>query len=191
VARTKAFDEHSAVIAAREVFWERGYASTSLAQLQTATGLSRSSLYETFGSKRGLFDRAAQNYLSEVIGPLLAPMESPGAGRDELVGYFLELAAWIRGSSPRIGSRGCLMLNTAMELNDLDAQAVEMVRSYRQRVRAAIRQSLAAFRPAGRDLDATADVLTAGQVGLMITSRIDPGVAADLAEQFASDIKAW
>jgi TetR/AcrR family transcriptional repressor of nem operon len=159
--------------------------------LQAATGLSRSSWYETFGSKRGLFDLAARNYLSEVISPLLAPMESAGAGRDELVGYFLAQAAWIGSSPLRIATRGCLMLNTAMELNDLDSEAAGMVRNYQQRVQAAIRHSLCSFLGPSRDLDRTADVLTAGQVGLMITSRLDSVTATGLGETFAAEIKTW
>ena len=191
MARTKAFDEASAVIAAREVFWEWGYASTSLAQLQAATGLSRSSVYGTFGSKRGLFDLAAQSYLAEVINPLLAPLEGSTAGREELVAYFCAQAAWIRSSSPRVAKRGCLMLNTALELNDLDSEATGLVISYQQRVRAAIRNSLSSFLGSDRDLDDAADLLTAGQVGLMVTSRFDPGTASNLAEKFASQIRNW
>jgi TetR/AcrR family transcriptional repressor of nem operon len=191
MARSKAFDERAAVVAARDVFWERGYGATSLAQLQTATGLSRSSLYETFGSKRGLFDRAAQSYLSDVIGPLLAPMEHADAGRRELLGYFAALAAWIRDSSPQIAARGCLMLNTAMELSDLDSEAADLIRSYRQRVRAAIRHSLSSFLPPSRDVDDQADLLTASQIGLMVTSRIDPATAVALAGKIAAEIGSW
>ncbi|HEY0690474.1 MAG TPA: hypothetical protein VGD71_15710 [Kribbella sp.] len=83
------------------------------------------------------------------------------------------------------------MLNTAMELNDLDAEAAGLVRNYQQRVRAAIRHSLSSFLDPDRDLDRTADVLTAGQIGLMITSRLDPVTATGLGETFAADIKSW
>ena len=58
MGRHKQFDDTVVVRAARDVFWQRGYASTSLADLEAATGLSRSSMYQTYGSKRGLFDRA-------------------------------------------------------------------------------------------------------------------------------------
>ena len=80
MARSREFDDAEAVSAARDLFWERGYASTSLAQLQAATGLSKSSLYETFGSKRALFQRAADDYLSRIIEPQLCNCVGP-AGR--------------------------------------------------------------------------------------------------------------
>ena len=191
IPRPREFDYDAIVRAARDAFWERGYVATSLAQLQAATGLSRSSLYQTFGSKRELFGRAVDNYLSEVIGPLLGPMESPGSGKDELVGYFLTLATFLRSAPANEAYRGCLVLNTFMELNDLDDDARKLVRAYRTRVRDAIRKTLAAMPDTVRDPDATAEVLTAGQIGLMVTSRVDPIQAAVLAEIIANDIRNW
>lgn len=191
MARSREFDYDTVVRAARDVFWERGYSSTSMAQLQTATRLSRSSIYETFGSKRELFGNAVNSYLTEVIGPLLSPMEAPGSGREDLIEYFLSLARFLRSAPDQIATRGCLMLNTFMELNDLDDAAAAQVRGYRQRVRAAIFNSLAGAAGTVRDVEGTADVLTAGQIGIMVTSRIDPLKAAELAETMAADIKNW
>jgi TetR/AcrR family transcriptional repressor of nem operon len=191
MARSREFDLDTVVRAARDVFWERGYSSTSMAQLQAATGLSRSSLYETFQSKRGLFGYAIDSYLGEVIGPLLGPMEAPDSGRDELVEYFLSLSRFLRSAPDQIATRGCLMLNTFMELNDLDDDAATSVRGYRRRVRAAIHKSLTGSTGTVRDVEGTADVLTAGQIGIMVTSRIDPIQAAELAETMATDIRSW
>lgn len=191
MGRRKEFDEETVVRAARDVFWERGYASTSLADLQAATGLSRSSLYETYGSKRGLFDRVASSYLADIIGPLLEPMEADGAGRAEVVAYFHALSQFLRNSPRAVATRGCLMLNTAMELNILDADAARVVRGYRERVRAAIHHALGGMADVLADRDGKADVLTAGQMGLMTTSRIDPIQAADLAETIAADVERW
>ena len=56
MARTQSFDRDTVVRAARTLFWTVGYESASIPELETATGLSRSSIYNAFGSKRGLFD---------------------------------------------------------------------------------------------------------------------------------------
>ena len=236
VPRSKAFDDATAVAAARDVFWEHGYASTSLTQLQAATGLSKSSLYETYGSKRGLFDRAAQSYLEVVIAPRLGPLEAEGAGRAELMAYFSGLAAFFGQAPDRIARRGCLLLNTAMELTELDPAAAELVRGYRLRVRTAFarvahtmflepRSSIssapelttssntpAPTRPTtstnspapaqfttstnspispAAEAERRAELLTAGQIGLMLTSRLDPGLAAELAGTIADDVRSW
>ncbi|GLY30744.1 TetR/AcrR family transcriptional regulator [Kineosporia sp. NBRC 101731] len=189
MARTKEFDDLTAVTAARDVFWERGYGPTSLAQLMAATGLSKSSLYETYGSKRDLFTRAAENYLDLIITPRLAPLEAPGAGRDELVTYFTDLEAFFTKAPARIARRGCLMLNTAMDLNDLDAEAGQLVSGYRERVFAAFRAAISTLGRA--DAERRAQILTASQIGLMVTSRLDPAAAAQLAQALADDVRAW
>ncbi len=188
MARSKEFDDLTAVTAARDVFWERGYAATSLTQLQAATGLSKSSLYETYGSKRALFTRAAENYLEKVFGPRLAPLETPDAGRDELVAYFTGLADVFAGAPDRIARRGCLLLNTAMDLNDLDKEAAILVRGYRDRVRAAFFGIASGLRDAPEE---EAEILTAAQIGLMVTVRIDPALASALARSLATRVGTW
>ena len=53
--RPKEFDPEQIADAAMQVFWQRGYAATSIQDLVEGTGLSRSSLYNAFDSKHGLY----------------------------------------------------------------------------------------------------------------------------------------
>lgn len=85
------------------MFWENGYASTSLSELMHATGLSKSSLHNTYGSKRGMFDRAFANYLDEIITPLFEPMEAPGSGKKETHRLLLGLSTDLPGPLPDRG----------------------------------------------------------------------------------------
>jgi AcrR family transcriptional regulator len=62
MAGKKQFDPDVAVADAQRVFWTYGYPETSLDRLTAATGLSKGSLYGTFGSKDGLFLRALELY---------------------------------------------------------------------------------------------------------------------------------
>ncbi|MEZ0491672.1 TetR/AcrR family transcriptional regulator [Kineococcus sp. TBRC 1896] len=55
MARPRAFDVPAAITAAGEVFARLGYSATSIDDLVNALGLHRGSLYQAFGSKRGLF----------------------------------------------------------------------------------------------------------------------------------------
>jgi TetR/AcrR family transcriptional repressor of nem operon len=191
MARSREFDDATVVRAARDVFWQRGFTSTSLAQLQASTGLNKSSLYQSYDSKRGLFDRAIDNYLDEVIGPLLHDLEAPGAGRDELLAYFGSLARSFREAPRESASRGCLMLNTAMELDDLDDDAASRVGAYRARVREAFLRVARQLSSTEAQAERRADVLTAGQIGVMVTSRLDPQLAASLADTLAADVASW
>jgi TetR/AcrR family transcriptional repressor of nem operon len=199
MARKRSFDETAVLRAARDVFWERGYEATSLELLQAAMGLSRSSLYETFGSKRALFARVLDGYLLDVIDPRLAPLERPGAGFDSLVGYFDDFGRYLRLAPPDLAGRGCLLMNTATELAVLDDEAAAVVEAYRQRVTAVF---LAVLVQAAADGDLgdpgaggltgrRADLLTAQVIGLFLTSRLSLPAAAGLADAIAGEIQSW
>jgi TetR/AcrR family transcriptional repressor of nem operon len=197
MARKRSFDEAAVLRAARDVFWVRGYEASSLDQLQQAMGLSRSSLYETFGSKRELFARVLAGYLAEVIGPRLAPLEHQGAGLDALVRYFENLGRFLVEAPAEISTRGCLLLNTATELAVLDDEAAVMVEGYRRRIAAVF---LAVLTQAVRDGDLDgpdvvvarrAELLTAQVVGLFMTSRLSRSAAAALAAAIVAELGNW
>ena len=191
MAWEKGFDEQEAVRAARAVFWERGYTASSLAQLTAATGLSKSSLYETFGSKRGLFDRAMQSYLDEVMGPLLEILEAPDAGREALLAWFTTFAAVFRGDTQYPARDGCLMINTATELHELDEAAGARVNRFRLRVRAGMFNAVRSLDGDESVSSLRADVLAAAHMGMIVTSCMDPLAAAGFADTLAVDIATW
>lgn len=55
MARQREFDHDQVLEKAMLLFWEQGYEATSVRDLNRATGISSSSMYEFFGDKRGLF----------------------------------------------------------------------------------------------------------------------------------------
>ncbi|WEV64696.1 helix-turn-helix domain-containing protein [Bifidobacterium sp. ESL0732] len=64
MARPRSFDEHKVLERCREVFCVHGYDATSIDDLVVATGLKRGSLYQAFGSKRGVFLKVLQSTLN-------------------------------------------------------------------------------------------------------------------------------
>ena len=66
MARIREFDRTAVLQKAIEVFWARGFDSTNLPDLLKAMGLSKSSLYETFGDKNKLFEEAIDFYAKEI-----------------------------------------------------------------------------------------------------------------------------
>lgn len=147
--RIREFETDDAVVAARSVFWEHGYEQTSVPALERATGLGRSSIYQAFGSKRGLFDVCVENYLDEILRPRLRPLGQdpvdPGALLDYLDGLRGALAD--AGSAP--GQHGCLLLNAASGPIGRQEAVAAWVAAYREELRAAMRRGLAAARAAG------------------------------------------
>jgi TetR/AcrR family transcriptional repressor of nem operon len=122
MARPRTFDEHEVVAAARDEFWQRGYAATSVDDLTAATGLGKGSLYGAFGDKHALYLRALDDYISSSLDDVRASLRNPSLSAYE------RLASHIRGQSRALaadkGRRGCLMAKSAAELGATD-DAVE------------------------------------------------------------------
>ena len=68
MGRPRSFDEHTVIEAACAAFNDLGYEATSVDDLLHATGLHRGSLYQAFGSKRGLFLAALRAHLTSTAG---------------------------------------------------------------------------------------------------------------------------
>jgi AcrR family transcriptional regulator len=69
MGRPRGFDEETAVGAATALFCQRGYDGTSVDDLVRALGVHRGSLYQAFGSKRGLWLRALRAHVEALDGP--------------------------------------------------------------------------------------------------------------------------
>jgi len=174
MGRSQEFDTTAVVAAALDVFWAHGYEGASLGDLESATGLSRSSLYNSFTNKRGLFDAAVQMYLEHVIRPRLRGLTTnPGADAVDDYLYSLEHAiGTMTADSPR---RGCLLLNTAAGLGAHDDAVAAVIRAYRQELAVAIRSGLQATFPTETDatLSDRTRILLSCTVSALVLARVD------------------
>jgi AcrR family transcriptional regulator len=75
--RKRSFDKEEALDKAMRVFWENGYAGTSLAQLTSALGINKPSLYAAFGNKEQLFATAMEHYMDRYAAPALHQLTDP------------------------------------------------------------------------------------------------------------------
>lgn len=190
MSRTRAFDTDAALDAAVETFWVRGFEATSITDLEAATGLSRSSLYQAFGSKRGLYQASLDRYRVRNIEPALAAMAAPGAGRAELEAYLAMLATVFRGD-PGLAMRGCMIVNAVTELGERDAEVRQAGLAYRRAVTEALANALrGAARTAAEEAAAPARAATmsATLIGALVTAHFDPEGAARLCHQLAADL---
>jgi AcrR family transcriptional regulator len=195
IGRRKGYDRESVLIAARDLFWERGYEATSIAHLEERTGLNRSSLYQEFGSKQALFEVALECYADRVISGLLARLRAdgePGAG--SVVELFRHLAQIFRCDGV-VSSRGCLMVNSAAELAARNEGVRDAAAAYRDRLRADFGAALGRAARAGEInpalVDGRAHLLASTLMGIWLTVRIDPLDAADLCDTIAADVNSW
>jgi TetR/AcrR family transcriptional repressor of nem operon len=126
MARTKEFDRDVALERALDVFWEKGYEATSVADLVTATGVQRQSLYDTFGDKHGLY-RAALDLYAARSAALLQAVKGDGAGGSPLT-RLRRVFRWV-ASDATPGNRGCMLVNSAVERGLCDEVVIEHART--------------------------------------------------------------
>jgi TetR/AcrR family transcriptional regulator, transcriptional repressor for nem operon len=62
MARQREFDKEKVLDQAMRLFWTQGYEATSVRDLNTAMGISSSSMYEFFGDKRAVFLEVLSRY---------------------------------------------------------------------------------------------------------------------------------
>ncbi len=170
--RPLGFDPERALTAAMALFWERGYEASSVEDLEQRTGLSRTSLYNTFGSKRELFSRALARYQQLLTDQMLEPLEQGSGGLDDLHAFFGRLAAQLKSRS---WPAGCLMVNSMTEFGGGDADVVrragEYVRRVRRAIGAALERSAASGEIPGDGIQTRADLLLALVMGIMVAAR--------------------
>ncbi|HLL36876.1 MAG TPA: helix-turn-helix domain-containing protein [Streptomyces sp.] len=178
MARPRTFDEERALDAAMHTFWEKGYEATSTQDLCEATGLGRSSIYNTFKSKHDLFERALSRYLEAMTAAQLALLDDPERPAAERVRALLARVVESEAEHREAAGRalGCLSVNTVVELAARDPRAAGLLERDTARRLAAFRAVLEAGRRDGsitsaREPDALARFLNATIAGLRVSSQ--------------------
>lgn len=109
MTRTVDFNQEKILDKAMLVFWQKGYEKTSLQDLLQATGISRSSLYNTFNDKAHLFTACVAHYRKKTAFRKEILLNACNV-KEGLREYFKQRIA-ASYSSPL----GCLITNTAVE----------------------------------------------------------------------------
>ncbi|SOD92406.1 TetR/AcrR family transcriptional regulator [Caenispirillum bisanense] len=174
--RTRDFDCDTALDAALRLFWSKGYEAASLAELTAAMGLSKSSLYNTFGDKQALFRAAVDRYEQVHMAQALAVLADARRPVPLRVEAFLRRILVARfGDGDR---RGCFIGNTAAEVAPHDPHMAARVAAAFRRIEDALAAALEEGRETGEvapdaDARALARFFTATAQGLRLLSKAD------------------
>ncbi|MYS80943.1 TetR/AcrR family transcriptional regulator [Embleya scabrispora] len=125
MARTKEFDPDAALQSALELFWERGYEATSMADLVARLGIARASIYATFGNKHDLYLAALDRYRESRNPELFEELSQPGPVLPAVRALVERFAREAAEEPSRL--LGCFLTNTAAELAAHDAGAARIV----------------------------------------------------------------
>ena len=200
VGRSQSFDTTTVVQAARDVFWDQGLEGASLPDLERATGLNRSSLYHAFGSKRGLFDAAVEDYLDTVIRPRLRILvaaartsTTPREAGAAVVTYFDGLASAVGqlpAGSPRLG---CLLVGCATGAAGHDEALRAAVEAYRAELSDALSGARRAATPALADpvVEQRTRMLLSLLLGALALARVNQDEATAMLRTARDQAAEW
>lgn len=146
-----------------EYFWRHGYCSSAMDELVRELGISRSSLYSTWHGKDDLFRAAFERYIQtigmEALVPLVASSptqpENGQAPRAVIESVFHTIARQVARDPWK---RGCLMVNTIIELSSVAPHLAEIAHRARARVTKMFRDALEPLVQTGERSSEWADI---------------------------------
>lgn len=123
MARPRGFDETAVLEKAVQCFWSRGYEAVSVRDLAAEMGIKGASLYNTFGDKRSLYRRALDHYVAQTVGDRLQRLAG-APPREALERFYAEIIERSLNDAER---KGCLLVNSALEVAPHDDEFREVV----------------------------------------------------------------
>ncbi len=173
MARPQEFETTEVLRNAMYVFWSKGYEAASLADILAATGLSKSSLYATFGDKRQLFLAAFHAYRQGRMQFLQQTLNNSGPARQSIETFFRQGVAH---SQDETRVCGCMTANEAVELAPHDADIQRLVDEDFQAIEDAFRSAIARGQSDGsianrQEPHILAHFLLVGLQGLQVMAR--------------------
>ena len=169
--RPREFEPSAAAESALETFWANGFHDVSVSELEKATGVVRTSLYNTFGNKRGVFDAALDTYLGRLFAEIDSMLTDASGGLGDIHAFLDQLERWHTSGIP-----GCFMINSMIEFADRDLDINRRGANYLDKLRAAFHAALARAEAddellGDTNLDRTADRLLLETIGLNMAAR--------------------
>ena len=132
MARTKEFDPDKALKIAVNVFWRLGYEHTSLETLMKEMGISKQSLYDTFGDKRSIYFQAMSRYRDDTNASLRRLFAREKSVRKGFAKIFGAMIHENKGQH----ARGCLLMNTNLSRAVDDVEIKKFLRDNQKQVEA-------------------------------------------------------
>jgi TetR/AcrR family transcriptional repressor of nem operon len=168
--RAKAFDEDLAIDRAVDCFWARGYEATSVRDLSDAMRIGGASLYNAYGDKRELFTLALERYVNRSMRERVARLEARHPPKEAIEAFVAEI---IDRSVRDPDCKGCMLVNTALDVDPHDEAIGRLVSGYIGEIRAFFRRCLEAAQRSG-ELSSKLDVevVSAHLMGIVMGLRV-------------------
>ena len=182
--RPREFDADGARDIAMQLFWSQGYDATSLSDLLTAMGLSKSSFYQTFESKLSLFELCLERYKEILVGAMSKGLANAPSAMAFINFALVDVA---NDTNDPLGRRGCLLMNTAAEFAQRDPEIARCVEAGIQATRDVFLEAITVAQAAG-DIDSNARTEVLADYLVTIVSGLKTQVKAGASHDQVANI---
>lgn len=135
MGRLKCFDRNEVLDKALQIFWKKGYADTSLSDLEKATGVNKSGLYSEFKDKDDIFCESLKRY-SETT-PVVQMLTAEPLG-------WKNIETFLKAGMTCKGQKGCYAANSLREFSIIPAKAKQLIADSTKEVNDILIQNLRA-----------------------------------------------
>jgi len=172
MGRNFEFNREETLNRAMQVFWQKGYKATSIKDLIDEMGIQPGSIYNTFGDKHSLFIEVIRHYGEVVTTNALKSLEQEGSPLQNLRNFFNEIIT--RPNDKKC--KGCLIVNTVVELAPHDNETSDILRQIMQKIELSFYNCLKKAQehreiPENKDIKALSRYFTSSTHGLLVTGK--------------------
>ena len=123
MARPREFEEGAVLDAAVLCFWAQGYEMTSVKDLVAHTGIAAASLYNAFGDKRAIYQKALDHYVEGSVAERIRRCEKLPP-REAIETFFDDI---LKRSLGDRDNKGCMLVNAALDVAAHDREFRKVV----------------------------------------------------------------
>jgi len=176
MARPQEFEYDQVLNSAMQLFWRKGYMSTSIKDLTEVTNLQPGSLYGTFKNKRSLFLQSLDFYFLNLYTSINNILHSNKAPLERIYSFFDYFITQAESDNDR---KSCLLVNTLLEIPAEDEEINILVREMFNKIENEFSNVLLEAQDKGdlkkeTDTDALAKMLMSGIFGLQVYNKMQP-----------------
>jgi len=116
------------IAAAMQVFWDKGYSATSMADLKAATGLNSGSIYSSYQSKEDLFLETLTVYCNRSIENQKNSLFASADYIQNIYAFFEKFEE--KSATEKESQKGCFFVNTLVEVSPHNPKVKELLTHY-------------------------------------------------------------
>jgi len=146
MGRMRKFDTDEVLDKAVQMFWEKGYEATSMAELEAGLGINKFSIYNTFGNKRALYQAALIRYEEMMTRSFVESLTQGTQGLEAITQCFDSLEEHMQQQHTHYG---CLVMNSGTEMSPRDPEIIATVKNNIRQMEDAFYHALAEAQKSG------------------------------------------